>query len=116
MSKHLWVTAIASAALFLGTSAAQAQKPFRPHSDPNAYNPATQINSDIGQFTPEAQTAKMMQGMNDLLRQNQEIKAELDATKSQLDEMLGRLKSISNVLNTGTGESIGNMVRTIRDR
>ena len=113
MRKQLFLSGLAIGSMILNASPAQAQ--FRQRmSSPSAANEPMKL--DPSQFTPEGQMARLLQDMSTLVKQNQELKAELDATQSQLDHMQRRLDSIANVLNTTTGESIGNMVATIRNK
>jgi len=113
MRRHLLLSAVAAGLVIFDASAAEAQ--FRERmSSPSAANEPMKL--DPSQFTPEGQMARLLQDMSTLVKQNQELKAELDATQTQLDHMQRRLDSIANVLNTTTGESIGNMVATIRNK
>ena len=120
MRKQIVLTLLAAGIAVLAAPGANAQsrdtifKPFRP-ANPNATPPAEQT-SNAYKLTPEGEMDTLVSSMSQLLRQNQELKAELDATKTQLDEIQMRLHSISTVLTTGTGEGIGSMVHKIRDK
>jgi len=113
MRKQLLLSGL-TISLMINASAATAQFRQRMTSPSQANEP---MKLDPSQFTPEGEMARnLMQTMNQLMKQNQELKAELDATKQQLDEVQLRLHSISTVLTTGTGEGIGSMVHKIRDK
>jgi hypothetical protein len=113
MRKQLLLTGLTAALTVFGTSSAEAQFRQRMGSPSQADQ---QMKLDPSQFTPEGQMIRLLDGMSLLVKQNQELKAQLDDTKLQLDRMQRRMESIANVLNTTTGESIGNMVATIRNR
>jgi len=114
MRKQLLLTGLAAGLIAFQTCAADAQPSVLRQRSTNPGD--TQMHFDPVQLTPEGQIATMSQNMNQLMRQNQQLKAELDSTKEQLDQMQRRLESIGNILITGTGESIGSMVHKIRDK
>ena len=89
-------------------------RPFRP-TNSNGTPPAEQT-SNMYKLTPEGEMDTLVSSMNQLLHQNQELKSELDDTKTQLNQMQRRLESLANILTTGSGESIGSMVHQIRDK
>lgn len=115
MRKHILLSAMTAGLVLLGSTAADAQsRVFKPRSsNPNAPD-QSQLSIDVSQYSPEAQMAKMARNVDLLVQQNQQMAQDLNAAMQKIDAMEGRLRSISTVLTTGTGESIGSMVNKIK--
>ena len=115
MRNHFLLSALAAGVISFGSTAADAQsRVFKPRSsNPNAPDP-TQLSTDVSQYSIEAQVGKIARNTDLLVRENSELRQELATTTAKLDQMEKRLESISRILTTGTGESIGSMVNKIR--
>lgn len=111
MRKHILLAGLIAATSVAGSAAHAQSSVFKPRSESSQ-----EMAIDVRQFSPEGQMSKLVAGMNQLLRENQELKAEIKATRKEMEETNGRLRALSNALTTGTGETIGSMVRKIRDR
>jgi hypothetical protein len=116
MRKHFLLCGLAAGIISLAASGAEAQGRYKPRSsDPNAPDP-TQMSIDVSQYSPEAQMGKVLRNTEMLVQQNQQLTRDLSTAMQKIDELEGRLRSISNVLTTGSGELIGSMVHKIKNK
>ena len=116
MRKFALLGGLAATMIVFGASAAEAQREsvFKPRKPSSGASDPTQLSIDVSQYSPEAQMAKMLRNTEVLVQQNQQLMQEMSAAQQKIDELEGRLRAISNSLNTGTGETMGSMVNKIK--
>lgn len=134
MSRYLMSTNLAAVAAVLLASNADAQfKRYtgRPSGSPSVSMPESVIpeqpsrdsttSTDVARFTPDAvqarQMAALLKGMDQLIRENQELKAKLDETKVTVDRIEGRAVAHSKSTSiASTGETLISLIEQIRNR
>ena len=114
MRKHILLSGLIAGIMLANASAADAQRAYKARPfDPNA---STQMAVDVSQYDPNVQIGEILRTTKMLVQQNEQLRNELGALQAKLEKIEGRTESIGKILITGTGETIGSMVRKIKDK
>lgn len=116
MRKQVLLSGLTAMSIIFGATAAEAQRDQVYKSRKSSTIDNSQLAIDVSQFDPNVQIGEILRTTKMLVQQNEQLRQDLNRAMEKLEFIEARTKATAAYMNSGSGESIGPMIREIRDK